>query len=507
MMALPAQASSTAGALFNQAALDYKDGRYLVAQLRFFEVLARDPARKQCEKYLLEIPRLQGMQMLKEHRYAEAEDYLRQSYNLQPGNEAIRRTLIELPFKIGKEQYEQGDCAAALTNFQRYEKVQPKDPLTHYYMANCLARTGYLDAATGEYLQSIRLSSPTSTTAAYAATAVQSIQKGRSAAVATATAGSSLSFGGLSPLSTPAVVPVAGIPALTASPSFQINIAGTTASLSGNVLSPGKAARKALHNPLHHAPNVNANALAPAPIPNSLAGITPASPIPPASLNPAANPGTLNPTIPNSISTTPTVVLPPVGLITPIADRTSSNPLIRQAVHSIRNQGTIDQANAEKVSLEWQRESAAQQAMDTAQINAAYNAQSGTKLNKTNTTNASSLTAQQQARLDAANNAAALKTFESQSWQATHSNLVNDAANNVQDLLTDPKSGLQAVGTDLYTRYYGGEPGKQVPEAHASFARIKANGFGQKYPEFTTDDDVLTMRKAPKRDVTGQLLP
>jgi hypothetical protein len=142
--------------------------------------------------------------------------------------------------------------------------------------------------------------------------------------------------------------------------------------------------------------------------------------------------------------------------------------------------------------------------MDTAQINATYAGYNSLYRTKQN---AASLTAEQQARLDAANNVAALKTFESQSWEANRANSVNDAANNAQDLLADPKSGLKAIGTDLYTRYYGAEPGKAVPEAHASVARIRANGAGQKYPEFSVDDDVLTMRKAPKRDVAGQVLP
>src|ERR1700722_12105712 len=146
------------------------------------------------------------------------------AYKLQPGNTVIKQTLAELPLKIGKRQYDQGDCTAALANFQRYQSAQPKDSLTHYYIANCLARTGSLKEALAEYHLSISLS-PASKTATYAMAAIQSIQNGQNSAAIAATAAPS--SGMLNFSAAPPAVSSAPAPWGQPAQSIQINTFST----------------------------------------------------------------------------------------------------------------------------------------------------------------------------------------------------------------------------------------------------------------------------------------
>ena len=528
-VASPVWATSGASSLFAQALLDYKNGRYLEAQTKFFEVTALDPSQQtQCQKYLLEIPYRQGLQLLNKGKFAEAESYVRMAYKLQPGNAVIRQTLVELPLKIGKGQYEQGDCAAALANFQRYASVQPKDSLTHYYIANCLARTGSLKEALAEYHLSISLS-PGSSTAGYAMAAIQAIQNGQnSAAVAAAAAHSSgmFNFSAAPPAVSAALAP-SGLPAQ----AIQINAVSSNGFYGkGAKRAVRQAARANPYGAANQAPLTNyataavnaapytsaagaaANGLNLAPYggnPNVAAALNPS--VPTAVLNPngannIAYPGLLPAANQNQNTLTAVPLsMPPLPAITPILGRDSTDPMVKQALQRIGSQGRIDQTNTANTAQNWQQNWNAMNTLKAAQITANYNAQ--LKAAQKAQLDTTALTAEHQAQLDAAAKEASMKAFGSQAWLADHSNLVNRTANNVQELLADPKSGLQPIGTDLYTRYYGGEPGKPVPEAHQSVARVQANGAGQKYPEFTVDDGVMTMKEAPKRDVSGQVLP
>jgi tetratricopeptide (TPR) repeat protein len=518
-----------ANSVFNQAVADYQAGRWEMAEQRFMQVLALNPTDARCNKYLSQIPYQKGLQLLSLHRYAEGEEQLKLAHSLDPSNAKVSLALSALPYRIGKAQYDQGDSANALSNFTRYAADHPRDAMTHYYMANCLAKRGDLTSAAREY-QYTKALVPGTTTASYADAALQAMQ-GKTA----------VSGGGIAGAMAFALTGRRTVPAGALQP--------TLLSVYGN---PGQATVAAYANPrkaMRQATRAaRASAYAPAPSTaalNSLvqASATPAFPgqvgqttmLGAAANNPfplSGNPnftvdaaGNLIPTNnnpyaaamqaagattytgyptainANGLPAVPAVNTPAVPAMIPVQTLAAGNPNLQQAVTGMLKQSTIDWQNNAKMSQAQQRDQATLQTLEANQITNAYNAR------YKGSANTAQLQADQQAALDQANRDAAKNVYSSLAWQSNHANMVNQAVNNAQELLADPKSGLQPIGTDLYTRYYGGQAGKPVPEAHPGVLRIHANGAGEKYPDFTTDDDVMTMKQAPKRDVSAQVLP